>query len=217
MPNRSRSGPVSSPVRVVAPTSVKHRQLETNRSRGRALADDDVEHEVLHRGIEDLFDRTIEAVDLVDEQDVARFEVGENRGEVAGALDGGPARGTDAHAELVGDDLRQRRLAQAGRSRQQQVVERLVALPCRLDQDRQVLLHPRLAEVLVEPPRTQRTVDLQVILSEVRRDETLDVGSGPSSRRAESASQIVVTSPTPVGGERAGAVPAHRLRHRRRP
>ena len=42
---------------------------------------------VLHGGIEDFLDRRIEAMDLVDEQHVARLEVGELRGEVAGLGD----------------------------------------------------------------------------------------------------------------------------------
>ena len=57
--------------------------------RGRALADDDVEEEVLHRRIEHLLDLVVEAVDLVDEEDVALLEVREDGGEVARAGDGG--------------------------------------------------------------------------------------------------------------------------------
>ena len=68
------------------------RQVEADRARRRALADDDVELEVLHRGVQHLLDGAREAVDLVDEQHVAVVEVGEDRGEVAGALERGPAR-----------------------------------------------------------------------------------------------------------------------------
>ena len=66
------------PARVVAPTSVKGgRSMRTERAR-RPLADDQVELEVLHRRIEDLLDRRREAVDLVDEQHVARLQIGED-------------------------------------------------------------------------------------------------------------------------------------------
>ena len=58
-----------------------------HRSRARALADDDVELEVLHRRIEDLLDRRRHAVDLVDEQHFARLQVREDAGEIAGLLD----------------------------------------------------------------------------------------------------------------------------------
>ena len=121
-PNRSRSGPVIRPVRVVAPMSVKRGQVEADRARRRALADHDVELEVLHRRIEHLFDRARQPVDLVDEEHVAVVEVGEDGGEVAGALERGAAGDAQADVHLGGDDPRQRGLAQARRSGEQQVV-----------------------------------------------------------------------------------------------
>ena len=101
------------------------RQVDAHRARRRPLADDQVELEILHRRIEDLLDRRREAVDLVDEQHVARLQVGEQRGEIAGALDHRPGGGAEADAQLARDDLRQRRLAEAGRAVEQHVVERL--------------------------------------------------------------------------------------------
>ena len=87
MPKRSRSGVVSRPVRVVAPISVNlASSILTERAAG-PFADDEVELVVLHGGIEDLLHRRVEAVDLVDEQDVAVLQVGEQRGEVAGLGD----------------------------------------------------------------------------------------------------------------------------------
>ena len=70
MPKRSRSGDVSSPARVVAPTSVKGWYGELDRARRRALADHDVELEVLDRRIQDFLDHRAQAVNLVDEQHV---------------------------------------------------------------------------------------------------------------------------------------------------
>ena len=55
----------------------KARQVDPNRPRRRALADHQVERAVLHRRIKHFLDRGIEPVDLVDEQDVAVLEVGE--------------------------------------------------------------------------------------------------------------------------------------------
>ena len=71
MPKRSRSGVVSRPVRVVAPTSVNGGRSSVSVRAAGALADDDVEPEVLERRVEDLLDRAVEPVDLVDEEDVA--------------------------------------------------------------------------------------------------------------------------------------------------
>ena len=56
------------------------REVDPHRARRRPLADHQVERAVLHRRIEHLLDRRIEAVDLVDEQDIAVLEVGEQRG-----------------------------------------------------------------------------------------------------------------------------------------
>ena len=87
------------------------------RARRRPLPDDEVELEVLHRGIEHLLDLARQAVDLVDEEHVAALEVGEDRREVAAALEHGPRRAAACDAHLVRDDVRERRLAEAGRTR----------------------------------------------------------------------------------------------------
>jgi hypothetical protein len=87
MPKRSRSGLVSMPARVVAPTSVNGgRSSLTERAAG-PFADHDVDLEVFQRRIEDLLDDRRQAVDLVDEQHVVRFEVGQDGRQVAGAFE----------------------------------------------------------------------------------------------------------------------------------
>ena len=95
----------------------ERRQVERERARGRPLADDDVEPEVLERRIEDLLDGAVQAVDLVDEQHVARLERREDRGDVALALERGAGDLADADAELVAHDLRERGLAEARAAR----------------------------------------------------------------------------------------------------
>ena len=59
------------PARVVAPTRVKRGQVELDRAGGGAGVDDDVEPVVLHRRVEVFLDGRVEAVDFVDEEDVA--------------------------------------------------------------------------------------------------------------------------------------------------
>ncbi len=94
-------------------------------------------------------------MDLVDEQHVALFEIGQDRGEVARSLDRRAARGVEVDAQLAGDDVGQRRLAQAGRPVQEHVVGRLVALAGGLEQDLEVLLDRRLADVLGQQARSE--------------------------------------------------------------
>ena len=73
-------------------------EAEAQRLRAGARAGDEVEGEVLHRRVQRLLDGVVEAVDLVDEEDVAVVERGEDRGEHALVLErraprsGAPAR-----------------------------------------------------------------------------------------------------------------------------
>jgi hypothetical protein len=55
--------------------------------RAAGLADDEIELKVLHGRIEDFLDRRGEPMDLVDEQYVAVFEIGEECGKVSGLGD----------------------------------------------------------------------------------------------------------------------------------
>src|ERR1019366_10610245 len=92
-------------------------------ARGGALADDDVELVVLERGVEFLFEHRLKPVDLVEEQDLALAQVGEDGGEVALDLQRGAGRLLEADFELVGDDGGEGGFAQAGRSEEEDVVE----------------------------------------------------------------------------------------------
>ena len=151
-------------------------EAEPQRSRRRALADHHVERVVLHRRVEDLLDRAVEAVDLVDEQDVALVERGEDRGEVAGALDGRTGRVADVDPELARDDRREGRLAEAGRAVQEDVVGRLSPALGRLEQHRQVGLDLGLADVFGERPRPQAALDDEVrLVLEIARKDARDV------------------------------------------
>ena len=143
------------------------REVEADRSRRRALADHDVELEVLHRRVEHLFDRARQAVDLVDEQHVAVVEVGEDGGEVTGALERGTAGDAQPDAHLLGDDARERGLAQARRTGEQDVVGGLAPAAGGAEEDLEVLLEARLADELVEPPRPEG--DLFSLLDRVGR------------------------------------------------
>ena len=53
----------------------------------RSLADDDVQLEVLHGRIEDLFDHVGKAVDLIDEQHIMGFKIGKDSSQITGPFD----------------------------------------------------------------------------------------------------------------------------------
>ena len=56
------------------------RKLDAHGTRAWPLADDEIELEILHRRIEDFLDRGREAMDLVNEENVSRLEIGEKSG-----------------------------------------------------------------------------------------------------------------------------------------
>ena len=116
-------------------------------------------------------------MDLVDEQHVSRLEVGEDGREVPGALDGGAGGGVHLRAHLVGDDARERGLAQPRGAREDHMVERLSAVASRLDEHAQVLADALLADVLVERARAQRAVLVEVLGGELPRHVTRTHGA----------------------------------------
>ena len=150
------------------------RQIELHRARRGPFADHDVELVILERRIQHFFDDRRQPVDLVDEEHVVRLEVGQQRREIAGALEHGARGMAQIHAELVRDHVRERRLAEARRPEQQHVVERFAALPCGLDEDRELAADFLLPDVFVECLRPQRALE-RLFLRRSRRgcDETV--------------------------------------------
>ena len=168
------------------------RQRKGRRTGADPLAEDRVEAKVLERGIKRLLDHAVEAVDLVDEKDVTGREVQEDRAQGALVVDGGAGAHLDAHTQLVGDDVGERRLAKAGRSAQQHVLDRLAAPARCLEQDAEIFADLRLTDVLREQPWPKGQVVLLV------------VGAGV---------QDAVVIPHEIGGPVTGAAERIRKRH----
>ena len=159
------------PVRVVAPTRVNGgRSSRIDRAAG-PLPMTMSSWKSSMRRVEDLLDGPGQAVDLVDEEHVAVLELGEDGGQVAGALDGRTRRGHVAHAHLVGDDGGEGGLAQPGRAGEQQVVDGLAPSPGGFEDDAEVLLEPRLADEVVERAGTQARVDDGVVVDGARCEQ----------------------------------------------
>ena len=133
-------------------------QIKLDRARRRALANHDVDFVVFQRRVENLFHHGGQAVDFVDEQDIVFFQVGQKRSEVLGLFQHRAAGLPQLDAELMRNDVRQGGLAQAGRAKQQHMVQRLVALARRADENLQLLAHLGLAHVLVEQLGAQRAL-----------------------------------------------------------
>ena len=102
-------------------------------------------------------------MDLVDEQHVAIFEIGEQRREISRLGDDRAGGGAKIDAELARHDLRERRLAETRRPREQNMVERLAPRPRRLDEHFEVRADLGLADELAEHLRPERSLRLIVV------------------------------------------------------
>jgi len=97
-------------------------------------------------------------VDLVDKQDISGLQARKHRHHISRTLDGRARGYLDLGVHLIGDDVGQRGLTEAGRAMEQGVVERLSTKPGRRDGYLQVGLEPFLADVFGQPTRAQARV-----------------------------------------------------------
>ena len=135
------------------------RQIEPKTPRLRSLVDDDVEPVIFHRRVKIFLDRRLQPVDFVDEKDVAFLEAGEKPREFAGLFDHRSAGVFDVHAHRVGDDVGERRFAEAGRAAQEDVLEHVAAFFRRFHHEFQPLADFYLAGELAEHRRPQRNFE----------------------------------------------------------
>ena len=145
-------------------------------ARGGALADDDVELVVLQRGVEFFLEDGLQAVDLVEEEDLALAQVGEDGGEVSLDLQGGAGGLLEADVELVGDDGGEGGFAQAGRAKEEDVVERLAAGARGLEGDGELLFRLLLADELGEAVGTELQLECLIVVDTGGCDEAVGLG-----------------------------------------
>ena len=98
-------------------------------------------------------------MDLIDEQDVAGFEVGDDRCQVPRTIQGRARRATELRTHLGSQDPGERSLAKPGRPREQHVVNGLISPFRRLDQNCQSLLEGLLANEVRHAARPQAGLD----------------------------------------------------------
>ena len=111
---------------------------------------------ILHRRIEIFLHNDGEAVDFINEEDIALAEVGEEADEVAGLGERGA--GSDfggAAIEFLGNDVGESGFAEAGRAGEEDVIHRLLALLGGGDADADFFEQLRLADVFIELARAQ--------------------------------------------------------------
>src|SRR5579872_977165 len=127
----------------------------------RAAIDDEIDLVILHRRIQELFDHSAQTMYLVDEQDVAFFQRGQDTNQIFRLLERRAAGRPQRASQILGDKRCERRLAQAWRPIKQDVLEWFASTPGSIDGDLQIFDDGILPDVLVERPRPQaRTIDL---------------------------------------------------------
>ncbi len=195
-------------------------QIDLHRTRRRSLADDEIELEILHRRIEHLLHRRIKPMNLVDEQHVALFEIGQQRREIAGLGDHRTGGGAEADAKLARHDLRQRGLAEPRGTDEQHVVERLAAFARGVDEHRQIGARLLLADKFRQVLRTQRGI-ADVVGTALGGDKAGRSHDGAPARtkrgrcRDEARTTLTWRVPSARGGSAARSPRCHR-RHVRR-
>ena len=105
-----------------------------------------------------------------------------------GFLDHRAGRGSGRDAKLVGDHVGQRGLAETGRAVQEHVIERLAALFGRGNRHVQILAKAVLADVLVERPRPEPGLVLDVVVDASGGDDAIGHSFSLSSAAAGSPS-----------------------------
>jgi hypothetical protein len=144
--------------------SANARQGEPDGAGARPLADDEIQRVLLQRRVKNLLDDPVHPVDLVDEEDVALLEIREDRSHVPRPLQDGTGGTLEPHAQFVRDQGGQRRLPQAGRAVEEDVIERLPPLARGVDRKGEVLLHAHLPHELLEPQGPERDVEAGVVV-----------------------------------------------------
>ena len=108
-------------------------------------------------------------MDLVNEQDVALFKVGELRRQIACFGDHRTGSRAEVDSQLARQNLRQRGFAKAGRADEQHMVERIAARFGRFNEHAQIFARGFLTCEIVERQRADGGVG--IILAFVGRDE----------------------------------------------
>ena len=156
MPNRSRNGDVEQTRAGRGAHQGERRQIELDRARARALADHQIELRVFHGRIQHFLDHGTQAVNLIDEQHVPRFEIGQQRCQITGPFEHRTGGLAQIHTQFVGNDVRQRGLAEAGRPKYQYMIQGLAPLARGLYENIHLRLDVRLPDVVGQRLRAHR-------------------------------------------------------------
>ena len=92
----------------------------------------DIDLEVFHRRVDELFDGDWEPMDLVDEQDIAGLQPSQHRDQIGSPRQRRARCDMDLRSELSTDHVREGRFSQSGRAVEQDVLQVFTKSRCRL-------------------------------------------------------------------------------------
>ena len=134
-------------------------KIQADGAGGGALIDDDIDPKIFDGGIEVLFDYFGEAVDFVDEEDVALLQAGEETGEVTCFFDGGTGGGADGGVHFRSKNVSERGFAEARGSAEEEVIEGLRAGASGIEEDAESVLEFGLASEVGQSGGAKGKVD----------------------------------------------------------
>ncbi len=104
-------------------------------------------------------------MNFVDEQYIAAFQVGQQRGQITRSLKHRSGSALDRTAHFFGDDIGQGGLTQARRAEDQRMVECFHPTPRSLDEQRHLFAHDGLTDVVGQTQRTNGSILLLFALA----------------------------------------------------
>jgi hypothetical protein len=137
-------------------------------ARAWTCANKDIEPEILKRRVENFFDVGLEAVNFVDEENLARPHVAQDAREVEFLLKDRAGRLIDRHGQFVGDYAGQRGFTKAGRAAEQHVVHSFTTAFGGFDGNRELFSNTGLAGEIVKRGGTQSRFKLPFFLKRRR-------------------------------------------------
>ncbi len=112
-------------------------------------------------------------MNLVDEKDIMLPQIRQQRDKIPLPLESGAGGHPDLHPHFIGDDLGQRRFAEARRTVKQGVVERLSAPAGGLKKNRKVFLGLLLPDVFIQGLWAERKLCFAVLRGIFRHDDAV--------------------------------------------
>jgi hypothetical protein len=131
-------------------------QCQTHAPSCGTLPNNQIELEVLHRRVQDFFDRSGQSVDLIDEKNISSLKVGQHRREIARTFEDWSRGDVDLGTHLVADDVGEGGLSKTRGAEEESVIQCLATISSCTDEHPEIGRQPGLTDELRETAGPQR-------------------------------------------------------------